>query len=320
VTSEQGNGSTFIFDVEIKRDPQQESSGVWSESSPPGIRVLIADVDRDSLKQFKAIADQLGIHSDVAANSPRAISLANAAAQNGTPYSAIFLDYDLSEDVMETLRSLPPAIDKNAVFIVTSFLKWNKIERDANEVGVHRFLSKPLFLSSVQDAIEGMNEDMSEDVSQKETRYEDAPSEPEARALDLSGKRILLTDDVEINRLIVKDLLEDTHVSIDEAEDGEKALSLFEQSPENYYDMVLMDIQMPGMNGYEAAQRIRELARADSRKVSIIALTANAYKEDVKKALEMGMNGHLAKPIDIDEVRNLLAEQLTKNKKATVAL
>jgi CheY-like chemotaxis protein len=301
-TSEFGKGSTFIFEVEVERGPRQENSGCWGE--PRNMRVLIGDADRDSLEHFKAIADQLGIHTDIAANFPQAISLANAAVQDRTPYSAIFLGCDLSEDVMGTLRSLPSAIDKNTVFIVTSFLKWNKIERDANEVGVRRFLPKPLFLSSVRDAMETM--------SKEEKGDENVPNEPEARGLDLSGKRILLTDDVEINRIIVKDLLEDTNVGIDEAENGEEALSLFEQSPGNYYDMVLMDIQMPGMDGYETTRRIRKLARGDAQKVIIIALTANAYKEDVEKALEAGMNGHLAKPIDIDEVRNLLAEQLIK--------
>jgi signal transduction histidine kinase/FixJ family two-component response regulator len=332
VTSVPGKGSTFIFDVEVERDLQQVRAASPPSPWPPGVRVLIANADRDSQAHFKAIADQLGVHSDAAANSGEAVSLASAAVRNGTPYSAVFLDCDLRDaameeeaveveeeaaegeavkGVIETVRSLPPEIDKNTVFIVASFLKWNKIEGDANEAGVRRFLPKPLFPSSLRDAIEDVSENASKDGQNEEKRVEEASDESEA-PLDLSGKRILLTDDVEINRIIVKDLLEDTNVGIDEAENGEKALSLFEQSPENYYDMVLMDIQMPGIDGYETARRIRKLARPDAPKVIIIALTANVYTEDVEKALEAGMNGHLAKPIDIDEVRSLLAEQLIK--------
>ncbi|MDR2181025.1 MAG: response regulator [Synergistaceae bacterium] len=313
VVSEPGKGSTFIFDVEIARDPQQDSGDgcpEWkrrAQSNPPDIRVLIVDADQDS--QLKAITDGFGIPSDTATDSVQAISLANAAVQNGTPYDAIFLDCDLP-DALETVRSFPPEIDRNSVVIVASFLKWNKIEREANEAGVHRFLSKPVFPSSVGNAVESASKEINKEIKQ-EIRQE-IKHGAEAETLDLSGKRILLTDDVDINRLIVLDLLEDTNVSIDEAESGEKAVAMFEQSAEDYYDMVLMDIQMPGIDGYEAARLIRESARPDARRVIIIALTANAYKEDVEKALEAGMNGHLAKPIDIDEVRNLLAEQLKR--------
>jgi signal transduction histidine kinase/CheY-like chemotaxis protein len=306
VTSEPGKGSAFIFDVEIERDPRQED-GAW-DMPVPKMRALIVDADGDSREHFEAIVGQYGIHADTASDVPQAILLASAAIQKGTPHSVLFLDYDLpGEGVLEAIRSLPSKIDKNIVVIVASFLKWNKIERDANGVGVHRFLTKPLFPSSVRDLLENMSEEKREEQKEQKEEAGKAPGDSETRVLDFSGKRILLTDDVEINRLIVKDLLEDTNVAIDEAENGEKALSIFEQSPENHYDMVLMDIQMPGIDGYETARRIRSLTHPDGRKVIIIALTANAYKEDVEKALEAGMDGHLAKPIDIDEVRNLLA-------------
>jgi CheY-like chemotaxis protein/nitrogen-specific signal transduction histidine kinase len=314
VTSEPGQGSTFTFYVEIERDPQQESD-VWPGSASPDVRVLIADADHDSLEQFKAVVDRLGVRSDTAASPEEAVSLAVAAVQNGTPYSALFLDYDLPEGVIKTIRALPPETDKNAVFIVASFLKWNKIEEDANEVGVRRFLPKPVFSFSLRDVIEDVTKNVNSNT-RKEEKQEETPdaaaNESEEQALDFSGKRILLTDDVAINRLIVTDLLEDTNVSIDEAENGEKAVSMFEQSAENYYDVVLMDIQMPGIDGYEATRRIRKLPRPDASKVVIIALTANAYKEDVEKALDSGMNGHLAKPVDIDDLRTLIAKQLTK--------
>ena len=136
---------------------------------------------------------------------------------------------------------------------------------------------------------------------------------------DLSGKRILLVEDVEINRIIIKELLEDTHVKIDEAEDGEKAVTAFEEKPVDYFDLIFMDVQMPAMDGYEATRRIRAIeterasAPVQQNKIPIIAMTANAYREDIERALAAGMNGHLAKPIDIDAVIRVLADKLLGN-------
>ncbi len=129
---------------------------------------------------------------------------------------------------------------------------------------------------------------------------------------DLSGKRLLLVEDIAINRMIVLELLHRTNAVIDEAGDGQEALELFEKSPEGHYDLIFMDIQMPRLDGYEAARRIRELERRDAMSVQIIAMTANAYREDIDRALSAGMNGHLAKPIDINSVTRLLTEILTR--------
>ncbi|MDR1506196.1 MAG: response regulator [Treponema sp.] len=129
---------------------------------------------------------------------------------------------------------------------------------------------------------------------------------------DLSGKRILLAEDIEINRIILKELLGETHVLIDEAEDGKEAFDKFSASRENWYDLVFMDVQMPNMNGHEATKKIRALDRSDAGKVPIIAMTANAYREDIDKALAAGMNGHLAKPVDMEEVRKVLFRWLVR--------
>jgi CheY-like chemotaxis protein/nitrogen-specific signal transduction histidine kinase len=124
------------------------------------------------------------------------------------------------------------------------------------------------------------------------------------------GKRILLAEDIEINRLILRELLADTLLEIDEAEDGVQAVKTFAASPEGYYNLIFMDVQMPNMNGHEAARQIRSLDRGDAQTVPIIAMTANAYREDIDRALAAGMNGHLAKPIDINEVIKVLAQRL----------
>ena len=135
------------------------------------------------------------------------------------------------------------------------------------------------------------------DKSDVKTDYGEASGERH-ESLDLNGKRMLLVEDIEINRLIVRELLSATGLAIDETEDGRQAVEAFNSSPEGYYDLIMMDIQMPVLDGYEAAKQIRALGRADAGTVPIIAMTANAYKEDVEQALASGMNGHLAKPID----------------------
>ena len=128
----------------------------------------------------------------------------------------------------------------------------------------------------------------------------------------LAGKRVLLVEDIEINRLILAELLGDTGLSLDEAEDGETAVHIFSQSNENHYDLIFMDIQMPGIDGYEAARQIRALNRCDATEIPIIAMTANAYREDIQKAMEAGMNAHIAKPIQVEKLTALIVDILHK--------
>jgi CheY-like chemotaxis protein len=127
---------------------------------------------------------------------------------------------------------------------------------------------------------------------------------------DLTGKRLLIVEDVELNRLILRELLEETHAEMEEAEDGKCAAERFSESPEGYYDLIFMDVQMPNMNGYEATRRLRAMSRPDAATVPIIAMTANAYREDIERALDSGMNGHLSKPVDIDAVMQTLTDKL----------
>jgi CheY-like chemotaxis protein len=136
----------------------------------------------------------------------------------------------------------------------------------------------------------------------------------QAGGLDLSGYRLLLAEDIDINREIIRELLSDTHIEIDEAANGEKAAEIFKRSDVGYYDLIFMDIRMPVMDGYSATEAIRALNRPDARNVPIIAMTANAYKEDIDAALAAGMNGHIAKPIDIEIVMATLAKFLIGEK------
>jgi CheY-like chemotaxis protein len=139
-----------------------------------------------------------------------------------------------------------------------------------------------------------------------------AEAEPSGTVCDFSfpGKRVLMAEDVEVNRLLITELLSPCGITVDEAVNGEEAVSVFEKSPEGYFSLILMDIQMPVMGGYEATRAIRALKRADAKTVPIIAMTANAYKEDIEAAKNAGLNSHLAKPIDIDKLFKTLTEFL----------
>jgi CheY-like chemotaxis protein len=181
-----------------------------------------------------------------------------------------------------------------------SAAEWSTIAKEAKEAGVDDFLSKPLFPSPL---VEVINECLGVDKQQME----------KAHATDINGifagRRILLAEDVEINREIVQTLLEPTQLEIDCAENGVEAVRMFSEAPARY-DMIFMDIQMPEMDGYEAAQQIRSLDNPKAKTVPIIAMTANVFKEDIEKCLASGMNNHVGKPLDFQEVINRLHSYL----------
>ncbi len=177
-----------------------------------------------------------------------------------------------------------------------SALEWSAIADEAKAAGVDKFLSKPLFPSTIAEVI---NECLGVDKRQAEKSHS-----AEIAGI-FAGRRILLAEDVEINREIVQTLLEPTKVEIDFAENGAEAVRKFTENPKKY-EMIFMDIQMPEMDGYEATRSIRALDIIMAKTIPIVAMTANVFKEDIEKCLEAGMNSHIGKPIDFDEVLKTL--------------
>jgi len=180
-------------------------------------------------------------------------------------------------------------IDKNSVIIITTHIEWHKVERLAYENNINRYITKPLFPSSILDAINNVVGAALKSLDIKTDTMQETP--------DLSGVHIILAEDVEINQEIFIALLEQTQISIDIAENGLIALSKFKENPDKY-DLIIMDIQMPEMDGYQATKAIREMDLPKAKTIPIVAMTANAFKEDIDRCLESGMNDHLAKPID----------------------
>ncbi|MCL2798451.1 MAG: response regulator [Firmicutes bacterium] len=290
VESEAGSGSTFFFEVVLKRAPHQDTV-IFDGIRPEDIKLLIVEGDPDARKRFFDITESFGISADSAKNVDEVFALVEAAGRANRAYDIIFLDYDMpGMNGIEVINSLKSRLDRNTVVIITSHLTWHRIEKLALESHLTRYIAKPVFPSSVLDAI---NEVVGTAVKALDITKTGA-AKP---VTDLSGVHVLLAEDVEVNREIFIALLEPTHLTVDCAENGLKAVEKFKEHPEKY-DLIVMDIQMPEMDGYQATQAIRALEHPRAASIPIIAMTANAFREDVEKCLESGMNDHIAKPID----------------------
>ncbi len=295
-----GEGSQFSFRVYVDEcdDTMQERDSAedmdWSK-----IRILAVDDQKDVLDYFVNLGSSLGLHCDVAQGGDSALQLIEAAVR---PYQVIFVDWMMPDmDGIELTKRIKQLCGESSIVILISATEWSHLEPEATAAGVNKYMPKPLFTSSVADCI-------AECVSLMKAQ----PKE-EAQAVCFAGKRILLAEDIEVNREIVLALLEDTKLSIDCAENGAEAVSMFAENP-GRYDLIFMDIHMPVVDGYSATQQIRALHLPQAKTVPIIAMTANVFREDVERCLECGMNDHIGKPIDIDEVIHKLVHYLQPSK------
>ncbi|MCL2548016.1 MAG: response regulator, partial [Symbiobacteriaceae bacterium] len=290
VQSELGKGSTFSFTVNLARGGDQQPRLLSSDLTYENIRILAVDDDPSVLTFFQEIAEQIGVSCDTAQSGLDALS----CIASTEPYNVYFVDWDMPEmNGIEFSRLVGEQGYANTVIIMISAYDWSFIQSDAHKAGITKFIPKPLFKSSIVDCL-------NECLGISEASLKEAEDE---LILDLSGHCILLVEDVEINREIVLTLLEPTNLQIECAVNGMEAVQKYLANPDKY-EMMFMDLQMPEMDGYTATTSIRaaEAAEAGSRAIPIIAMTANVFKEDVDRCLAVGMNGHIGKPLDIQEV------------------
>ena len=289
VESEPGAGATFSFDVALEYAPHQDTL-IFDGIRPEDIRLLIVESDDDARKHFISIVESFGINADAAENAEEALALLTAVYQTNRAYDIIFLNHEmLDANGITVVNQFNDIIDKNTVVIITTYLEWSRIEKFAHDHQITRYITKPIFPSSVLDAVNDSVGTKLKSLGIKADAAEETP--------DLSGVSILLAEDIEINREIFLALLASTGVSIDIAKNGLEAVSKFKENHDQY-DLIIMDIQMPEMDGYEATKAIRAMDLPKAKTISIIAMTANAFKEDIDRCLACGMNDHLAKPID----------------------
>ncbi|MBR0404748.1 MAG: response regulator [Eggerthellaceae bacterium] len=296
VNSEEGVGSEFI--VELPCKISGDAAAFEPVPELQGLRALVADDDTNTCLSVCAMLREIGMRSDWTNYGHEAIVRAKEALESADEFKVYIIDWMMPDlNGIETVRRIRREIGDNAPIIILTAYDWADIEEEAKEAGVTAFCSKPLFMSELRNVLaqpfrlEG--EAVEEDVSP-----------------DFTGKRVLLAEDNEMNKIIAVAILEEPGFAVETAQDGLEAVEMIDAAPAGYYDIVLMDVQMPRMDGYEAARRIRAMEDPLKARIPIVAVTANAFEEDRKIALESGMDGHLAKPYDIAEIMRTLSDIL----------
>lgn len=299
VESEKGKGSTFRVTInllldECERQPAHQLTG---------LPVLVVDDDIDTCETVVEILDNIGMEGEWTNNGPQAINMVEARHKSKADYLAVLLDWKMPKmDGIETARRIRARVGAEVPIIILTAYEWNQIQNEATEAGVNAFLSKPIFKAKLlQKMIE---------ITSGYLELSDNPD----RLLSMHdippGKRVLLAEDNELNKEIAVEFLKMVGVETEWVDNGAAAVERFAAQPPGTYDLILMDIQMPKMNGYEATKAIRSMARPDGRTVPIVAMTADAFKKDEQTASEAGMNEHLAKPISIDRLVQVLKRYL----------
>ena len=293
VSSTPGVGSEFVVELPLLTVPDNTPK---QDVSLEDIRVLVVDDDLVTCEHTTLILNRIGVDAEYVTSGKAAVTRVKSALQRHTCYNIALVDWKMPDmDGVETARSIRRIVGPDTLVIIMSAYDWTEIEARAREAGVDFFISKPIFQSVVQD------------VLLKATRRRQSAATLPVQKEDFAGRRILLVEDNEINMEIARTLLEFRNASVDGACNGQQAVEMFRSSPPNHYDAVLMDVRMPVMDGIAATQSIRGLNRADAATVPILAMTANAFAEDIEQSRKAGMNEHLAKPIEPETLYARLA-------------
>ena len=297
VESQEGKGSKFTVTLDFKISEHRVMHELLPELQ--GARALVIDDDIYTCRSVCKMLRDISMRPDWTASGKEAILRAQDAAELKDEYRVYIVDYQMPDmNGIETVRRIRRVIGDDVPIIVLTAYDWTDFEKEAREAGVTAFVAKPLFMSELRAVL---------------TRPYDPATDSDADKAavathDYSGKRVLLVEDNELNREIAVTILGETGMQIDTANDGIEAVNIIHRAPEDCYDLILMDIQMPRMDGYTATREIRTLKNNKKANIPIVAMTANAFDEDRHKAFETGMNGHIVKPIDM----NSIAETLDK--------
>lgn len=298
VESELGKGSEFTVELSLRLQDVERNAEQLKELE--GLRAIVVDDDFNVCDSVSKMLKQLGMRSEWTTSGREAAYRAKAAHDEGDSYHTYIIDWQMPElSGIETARKIRSMVGDDAPIIILTAYDWSDIEQEAKESGVTAFCAKPLFMSDLKSALFAAN-----NLSDKEEEV------AVLTRADFNGMRILLVEDNELNREIAEMILTEAGFVVETAPDGTDAVIMMEKSSENYYDAVLMDIQMPIMNGYEATRAIRNLSRKDVKGLPIIAMTANAMEEDKEAALTNGMNAHLSKPVDVEALIDVLGQFL----------
>jgi len=295
VRSEKGKGSEFTVVISLKNCRHQGPATHYIK--PNDMRVLIVDDEEIAAEHARLVLDEVGIRADICLTGEDALQMLEVQHGKHAPYNLVLLDWKMPEmDGLEVAKEIRKRYSSETTVIILTSFNWDEIMDEALHIGVDSFLAKPLFATNVVDEFERI------------ARKNNMSLFEEKKRAELKGRRVLLAEDVLINAEIMKQLITMKEAEIEHAANGRIAVEMFDAGPLDYYDAILMDVRMPEMDGLEATKAIRALDRADAKRVPIIAMTANAFDEDVQRSLQVGMNAHLSKPVEPEHLFRTLEE------------
>ena len=299
LTSEPGKGTEFIVTLCFTRSGQKAEPKQLPQLE--GLRALVADDDTNTCLNVSTMLSKIGMRPEWTISGKEAVIRTKYAVEQGDAFSVYIIDWLIPDmNGIEIVRQIRKVIGNRCPIIILTAYDWADIEDEARAAGVTAFCEKPLFLSELRR------------VLAEPFRAEPASEPAQPTAADLKGKKLLLVEDNELNREIALEILKEAGFVVDTAEDGAVAVQKIKQAAPGQYDLILMDIQMPNLDGYEATRQIRALPDAEKASIPIFAMTANAFEEDRQNALAAGMNGHIAKPLDVPHLLRVLADALKK--------
>ena len=297
VDSEEGKGSEFTVTLSFRiADSPQQFSRVEQLAD---LRALVVDDDVNTCVSVSKMLSAIGMHPDWTTLGKEAVIRTEFALEQNEPYSAYIIDWMMPDmNGIELVRRIRRVIGDVTPIIILTAYDWSDIEEEAREAGVTAFCSKPIFLSELRNILTAP-------YTEQESEEEEETSVPH-----FEGKKVLLVEDNELNQEIAQTILEAEGFVVDTADDGSIAVEMMKEKPAGTYDLILMDVQMPIMNGYQATRTIRKLDDPAKASIPIVAMTANAFEEDRKEAMESGMNAYAAKPIEIEKLMQTLEDIL----------
>ena len=306
IETEVGKGTEFIVDVELKHEEMTDPSSLDLMDCLNGKRVMVVNDGSSVIESVIKTLRKFNMNPEMVMSGREAISKSSQAMKNGNAYDFCIVDWqNPDQNVLEWIQQFRAAIGPTAPILLMASYRWNDFEQEALETGVSGFCNKPVFMSELRDKLL--------ELVSGTGMHGTADSKSDSHvAYQFEGKRILLVDDNELNREIATEILQEYGFEIETAENGKIAVEKVEQAAPEYYEVVLMDVQMPIMNGYEASKAIRQLTDSKKASVTILAMTANAFEEDKQLSMDAGMDGHLTKPIDVDVLIEVLSEKMKR--------
>ena len=295
VESEPGKGTEFTVDLTFKVCGGSTINEIIPQLK--GMRALIADDDFNTCASVTQMLDSIGMRSEWTNSGKEAVLRTKLALERHDEFSVFIIDWLMPDmNGIEAVRRIRQIIGNTKPIIILTAYDWTEVESEAREAGVVAFCSKPIFMSELRN------------ILSKPYYVAEKKRDAEEEAELFAGKKILLVEDNELNMEIAVELLKEAGLTVGTACDGSEAVEIISNSAPGDYDLILMDIQMPRMNGIEATKRIRQLSDKRLAEIPIFAMTANAFEEDRQTALSAGMNGHIAKPLDIPKLFETLKD------------